>query len=128
MREPWLDDPLAYLIGPERVGDFFTRIYESEALVVAHHDAVRFDGLLSIDVLDRIVTNMDLREGQLDLADASRKLMRSDYMDSAGYIDRGAVADFHRGGATIILQQLHQTEPSLARFCRALESVFSAHV
>jgi ribosomal protein L16 Arg81 hydroxylase len=43
-------------------------------------------------------------------------------------VDRGAVADHHRAGATIILQQAHQIEPSLGRFCRALEHVFSCHV
>jgi lysine-specific demethylase/histidyl-hydroxylase NO66 len=128
MSEPWLDDPLGYLIGAERVGDFFERLYECEALVVHHKQPKRFEGLLSIDDVDRLVTNVDLREGQLDLADASRRLMRSDYMDAAGYVDRGAVADHHRGGATIILQQAHQLEPSLGRFCRALEHVFSAHV
>jgi len=124
----WLNDPLGYLIGPERVGDFFARIYESEALVVAHNDPARFADLISIDAVDRLVTSVDLREGQLDLADASRRLARADYMDEAGYVDRGAVADHHRAGATIILQQAHQMEPSLGRFCRALENVFSAHV
>lgn len=128
MREPWLEDPLGYVIGSERVAAFFDSIYEQEALVVAHGQPARFDGLLSIDAVDRFVTQVDLREGQLDLADASRPLRRSDYVDAAGYIDRGAVADFHRAGATIILQQAHQLEPSLGRFCRALEAVFSSHV
>lgn len=128
MSEPWLDDPLGYLIGPERVGDFFARIYEEDALVVHHGQPKRFDGLLSIDAVDRLVTNIDLREGQLDLADASRRLTRADYLDAAGLVDRGAVADHHRAGATIILQQAHQMEPSLGRFCRALEHVFSCHV
>ncbi len=128
MSEPWLDDPLGYLIGAERVPDFFARIYENEALVVHHTQPARFEGLISIDAVDRLVTNIDLREGQLDLADASRRLMRSDYLDPSGYVDRGAVADHHRGGATIILQQAHQLEPSLGRFCRALEHIFSAHV
>ena len=114
--------------GHERVADFLASLYERDPLIVAHGDAKRFEGLLSIDDIDRLVTGVDLREGQLDLADASRTMMRSDYVDSSGYIDRGAVADFHRGGATIILQQAHQFEPSLARFCRGLEHVFSAHV
>ena len=127
-REPWLADPLGYLIGAERTADFLARLYESEALVGAHNAPKRFDGLLSIDTVDRIVTNVDLREGQLDLADATRNLMRSDYVDSAGYIDRGAVADLYRNGATIVLQQAHQYEPALARYCRALEHVFSVHV
>jgi ribosomal protein L16 Arg81 hydroxylase len=127
-REPWLVDPLGYLIGAGRSGDFLERTYEREPLVVAHGDAKRFDGLLLIDDVDRIVTNVELREGQLDLADASRQMTRDSYVDDAGYIDRGAVADFHSGGATIILQQAHQLEPSLGRLCRGLEYVFSAHV
>lgn len=126
--EPWLADALGYLIGADKKAEFLARLYESEPLVVAHDGPKRFAGLLSIDTIDRLVTNVDLREGQLDLADASRNLMRADYVDAAGYVDRGAVAELYRNGATIILQQAHQYEPVLARFCRALEHVFSAHV
>lgn len=128
MSEPWLNSPLGYLIGAERVPDFFERTYERNALVVAHNDPKRFEGLLSIDAVDRIVTSVDLREGQLDLADASRNVRRTDYIDGGGYVDRGAVAELHRQGATIILQHAHQSEPALARLCRALEHVFSCHV
>ncbi|MBI3438034.1 MAG: hypothetical protein HY054_05180, partial [Proteobacteria bacterium] len=130
MREAWLDDPLGYLIGSERVEEFLRRIYEKEALLVQPNEPERFKGLMSIDAVDCLVTSVDLKEGQLDLAQASseRRLQRSDYVDAAGYVDRGAVADFHRGGATIVLQQAHQLEPSLGRFCRGLEYVFSCHV
>lgn len=130
MREPWLNDPLGYMLGAERAKDFFARAFEREAIVAHHNEPTRFDGLISIDDVDRIVTRTDLREGELDLANATSaaKMQRGDYVDGAGYIDRGAIADFHRGGATIILQQAHQREPSLGRFCRALEYVFSAHI
>lgn len=126
--EPWLTDPLDYLIAPTSAADFLARVYEREALVIPHNALTRFEGLLSIDTIDRLVTNVDLKEGQLDLADAARNLQRSAYLDQAGYIDRGAVADHYRAGATIILQQAHQHDPTLARFCRALEAVFSCHV
>lgn len=130
MPEVWLDDPLGYLIGPERVEDFFAHIYEKQALVVHHNAPERFTGLMSIADVDRLVTSVDLKEGQLDLAQASleRRLQRDDYIDAGGYVDRGAVADYHRGGATIVLQQAHQLEPSLGRFCRGLEYIFSCHV
>jgi len=127
-RELWLDDPLGFLIGPERVADFLARIYEREALVVPNTDRARFTGLISIDDIDRRVTGTDLREGDLSLADASRNLKPADYVDAAGFVDRGSVARLHREGATIIMQQAHQAEPSLGRFCRALEHVFSSHV
>jgi bifunctional lysine-specific demethylase and histidyl-hydroxylase NO66 len=128
MAEPWLDDPLGYLIGAERTDDFFARVYEREALVAAHAAPLRFQGLMSIDDVDRIVTSTDMREGQLDLANAAHRPERKDYIDAGGFVDRGAVADFYRGGSTIILQQAHQIEPRLGRLCRGLEFVFSAHV
>jgi hypothetical protein len=127
-REPWLEDPLGYLIGAERVDDFFARVFEREALVVAHNKPKRFEGLASIARVDDIVTGADLREGQLDLADASRTISRDTYLDAAGYVDRGAVAELHHEGATIILNQAHQLDPSLGRYCRALEHIFSTHV
>lgn len=127
-REPWLDDPLGYLIGPERIETFFAKTYEREALIVHHDAAQRFDGLLNIDDVDRIVTSVDLREGQLSLADATREMNANQYVDASGFIDRGAVADQYRGGATIILNQAHQFEPKLARLCKGLEHVFSSHV
>jgi ribosomal protein L16 Arg81 hydroxylase len=128
MAEPWLDDPLGRLIGLERVDEFFATIYEREALILSHNDPQRFAGLISIDAVDRVITGTDLREGQLDLADASRTLSRDQYLDASGYIDRGAIADYHRGGATIILQQAHQLDATLGRFCRGLEYVFCSHV
>ncbi len=128
MSEPWLDDPLGYVIGAERVADFFARIYEREALVVHHNDPNRFAGLISIEAVDRAVTCLDLKEGQLSLADASHETDSSQYIDAADFIDRGAVADLHRRGATIILNQAHQFDPALARLCRGLEHVFSSHV
>ncbi|GAM96470.1 myc induced nuclear antigen [alpha proteobacterium U9-1i] len=126
--EPWLDDPLGYLIGAERVVEFLARGYERDPLVVHHNAPKRFEGLLSIDAVDRIVTGTDLREGQLDMANASRQMMRSDYLDGAGYVDRGAVAELYRAGSTIILNQAHQLDPTLGRLCRGLEHTFSAHV
>lgn len=128
MSEPWLDDPLGYVIGAERVGDFFARIYEREALVVHHNAPERFAGLISLDAVDRAVTSLDLRDSQLSLADASADVDSSQYVDSAGYVDRGAVAEKFRLGATIILNQAHQFDPALARLCRGLEHVFSSHV
>jgi len=128
MSEPWLDDPLGYVIGAERVADFFARVYEREPLVVHHNAPERFAGLISLDAVDRAVTSLDLKAGQLTLADASNDADSSQYVDSSDFIDRGAVADLHRRGATIILNQAHQFDPALARLCRGLEHTFSSHV
>lgn len=126
--EPWLVDPLGYLIGAGREEDFFARIYEREALIVHHNAPARFAGLISLDDIDRIVTTFDLREGQLAMANASSHVDSDSYVDGASFIDRGAVADHYRRGATIILNQAHQFDPALSRLCRGLEYVFSSHV
>ncbi|MEZ5961153.1 MAG: cupin domain-containing protein [Hyphomonadaceae bacterium] len=126
--EPWLVDPLGYLIGAGREDEFFARIYEREALIVHHEAPERFAGLISLDDIDRIVTTLDLREGQLALANAASHVDSDAYVDEAKFIDRGAVADHYRRGSTIILNQAHQFDPSLARLCRGLEHVFSSHV
>lgn len=126
--EPWLVDPLGYLIGAGRDEEFFARIYEREALVVHHTAPERFAGLISVDDIDRIVTTLDLREGQLAMANASEHVDSNAYVDGANFIDRGAVADLYRRGSTIVLNQAHQFDPALARLCRGLEHVFSSHV
>jgi len=126
--EPWLDDPLGSIIGAERVAHFFEHIYEREALVAHHNQPQRFAGLLTIDDVDGVVTSLDLKKGQLSLADASRELDADEYVDGADFVDRGAVADLYRRGATIILNQAHQFTPALARLCRGLEHAFSSHV
>ncbi|PZO55226.1 MAG: hypothetical protein DCF16_03395 [Alphaproteobacteria bacterium] len=126
--EPWLEDPLGYIIGAERVASFHEKIYEREALVVHHNAPERFRGLISIADIDRIVTGFDLKRGQLAMADASREMSEDEYVDAAGFIDRGAVSDLYRRGATIIMNQAHQLEPPLAQLCRGLEQTFSSHI
>ena len=107
--EPWLVDPLGYLIGAGREQEFFARIYEREAFIV-HHDApTRFSGLISLDDIDRIVTTLDLREGQLALADASAHVDADEYVDAANFIDRGAVA-----AERLVWGQTDTTTPPLA--------------
>lgn len=125
---PWGDDPLAWMIGPTGREAFLERHYERAPLVVTRDEPDRFARLLSIAAIDRLVASADLREGMLDLADASRDLDRSVYVMDGGIIDRAVVANEYARGATIILQQLHQSDPTLAAFCRAMEQAFSCHV
>ncbi|MGE3142778.1 MAG: cupin domain-containing protein [Hyphomonadaceae bacterium] len=124
----WRDDPLAFLIGAARARDFFASCYEREALIVAHEEPQRFSGLLSFDAVDRLIAGTDLRSGQVDLADAARPVDRSVYVGADGMIDRGVIARRYQMGATIIVQQMHEYDPTLGAFCRAMEHLFSAHV
>lgn len=128
MSDPWGLDPLGFVIAPSDPKHFIDAVFEREPLVVLRDDPDRFAGLLSIAAIDRVISGTDLKTGQIDLADSSRNLTRGDYIDGGGFADRGAIAHHYRLGATIILQQLHQLDPVLARFCQAMEHVFSAHM
>lgn len=122
-----LDEPLRWFLG-EAADGFLADAYERQPVIVHHGDPGRFRALLSIASIDRKVAELDLREGMLDMADATRGIERSDFVSDNGAIDRVAVARLYRRGATIILNQLHQSDITLAGVCRALERVFSCHV
>lgn len=125
---------LRHLFGDAGAERFFRDVFEQRALVThaadAGLDAARFRDVVSIADVDRIVTGTDLKRGDLLLADAARDdgPEESDWLDSQGYVDRGAVAMLYRAGATIILNQAQRIVPELGRLCRGIEHVFSCHV
>jgi len=125
---PWRDDPLTYLIGPTDSGDFFTRVFENEALIVRRDDPERYASLLSVDRIDELVSGRAFLGGEIEVVRADGGVQRSDFVDANGDIDRGSVAHHYQAGGTIILNQLHNADPTLTAFCRAVQQVFSAHV
>jgi len=125
---PWASDALSWLIGPTGHQEFFDRYYEREALIVPRDEPDRFAPLLSIAHIDGLIASADLRSNMIDLADAGRELDREQWIMDGGAVDRAVVAHQHALGATIILQQLHLSDPDLAAFCRAMEKTFSCHV
>ena len=117
---PWASDALAWLIEPTGQAEFFERYYERAPLIAAHEDPDRYKPLLSIPAIDRLIASADLRQGMVDLADASRELDRTAYQMEGGALDRAVLAHEYSKGATLIVQQLHQSDPNLAAFCRAM--------
>lgn len=122
-----LAEPLTWLLGEASEG-FLTGAYEREPVIVHHGAPDRFRVLLSIAAVDRKIAELDLREGMLRMVDASRSVKPSEFVSDSGAIDRIAVVRLYRRGATVILNQLHQSDIALAAFCRAVERVFSCHV
>lgn len=122
-----LEEPLGWLLGRAAEG-FLAGAFEREPVIVHHDDPQRFRALLSIAAVDRKVAEQDLREGMLAMVDATRPVDVTDFVASSGAIDRVAVARLYGRGATIILNQVHQSDIALAAFCRSVERVFSCHV
>ncbi|MEQ1510015.1 MAG: cupin domain-containing protein [Sphingopyxis sp.] len=125
----WRDDPLGSIMGQDLSRRFLAELFERDFCLSKGPSSDRFDGLITIADVDRIVTSTDLKEGDLALANAGRgPIETSSYVDDGGYIDRGAVARHYRDGSTIILNQAQRIVPSLGELCRGLEHVFSSHI
>ncbi len=119
--------PLAELIAPLSVEDFFESYYErafyrTPAPVAAVRD------LLSIDRIDEILSDSELPPSSLTMAKSGSSLSPDAYLHGNGVIDRGAVLDNFRDGATIVLPQLHYADGRLYSFCLALEREFGARI
>lgn len=126
--QAWMADVFDFLFGPVTPEAFFDAYHEKKALICKREDRERYLGLLSIERIDEIVSDLDLEVGQLDMTRADPPVERSQYSFDSGKIDRGGVARQFQQGATLILPQLHLNDPALASFCRALESKLSCHV
>lgn len=129
MTEPiWLTDPIGSLLAPVDADTFFREYHEKKALIAQRADPERYRGLLSIERIDDIIANQALQSDALDMARTEPPVRREDFVFENGNIDRGGVANQYRLGATIILPQLHNSDPVLGEFCRAMEALFSCHV
>lgn len=126
--DAWGLDALEFLAAPTNSSEFLKNYFEKKPLVVHRNEPNRFKSLLSLERIDEIISGVDLKEGQIDMTHAHRNMTRADYIDSAGFADRGRIIEHYRNGASVILQQLHQLDPTLARFSQALERIFSCHI
>jgi bifunctional lysine-specific demethylase and histidyl-hydroxylase NO66 len=84
--------------------------------------------LLSLDRIDEIISDSELPPSALTMAQSGAPVPASEYTYASGIIDRGAVLDTFRNGATIVLPQLHFADARLYTFCLALEREFGARI
>ena len=119
------DDAIAYLIAPCPVAQFTDEVYERTPLIIRREEPDRYHDLLSIDAIDRLVANVEMRGDNLQVVRAEPKIAPRDYTLTNGIVDPIRIADFFAGGATLILNQLQRLHPPLDQLTRALESAFS---
>jgi len=125
--KPVETSPLDFMIAPLSREEFFASHYERGHYRSAPAQA-QVDALLSIDRLDEIISDSELPPTALSMAQGGSPVPISDYTYANGVIDRGAVLDTFRNGATIILPQLHFADAKLYTFCLALEREFGARI
>jgi len=124
----WIDDPLKFIIAPTTAEEFFTSVYEKTNLTCLRDTTERFSSLLSTRKLDSLLSTKEFSSASLSMARAEPPISKSFYTFKNGSIDKGAVLNHYQSGATLIFNQLDRNDASLARFCRALEHVFSLRV
>jgi len=110
--------------------EFLAERWEKKPLVVPRGEEGRFDDLLSVADVERLLTSGGLRFPGFRLAKAGAKLEVSSYTKDLSWrpspftgtadVER-VLAEFEEG-ATIVLQGLHLNWPPLAEFCRSLEA------
>ena len=116
-------------IEPVEAERFLGEYWEQKPLLVPRDEEGRFEDLLSVAEVERLVASGGLRRPAFRLAKEGEKLQLGDYTEDVSWqpvpfsgtarVER--VADEFERGATIVLQALHVYHPPLARFCRDLE-------
>jgi ribosomal protein L16 Arg81 hydroxylase len=116
-------------IDPVSTEEFLAEYWEERPLVVAREEGGRYDDLLSLADVERLLCSGGLRAPGFRLVKAGEKLDASSYTTSipwrptpfSGMAEIGRVLAEFEAGATLVLQGLHHTWPPLAEFCRFLE-------
>jgi hypothetical protein len=99
-------------------------------LYVSRAEPGRYDDLLSLDDVERMLCSGGLRHPAFRLVKAGERLQLGDYASDVpwrpvsftGTIDVASAISAFASGATVVLQALHNTHPPLAAFCRLLEA------
>ncbi len=118
---------LAQMIAPLGVEEFFERFYEKD--YYRSPTAIpALQELLSIDRVDELISDSELPPSSLTMAKSGSGVPVEEYTHVNGAIDRGAVLDNFRDGATIVLPQLHFADGNLYSFCLSLEKAFGARI
>ena len=121
---------LARAIEPVTAEEFLADYWEQQPLVVPRSEPGRYDDLLSVADVERLVASPGLRHPGFRMAKADADLSPAAYTRDiawrptpfTGAADVPRVVEQWDRGATIVLQGLHHTWPALAAYCRSLEA------
>ena len=116
---------LTQLLQPVGLDAFFSRYYERETLVVRRERPGFYDGLLSLQSLDELISAVALSCDEIIVVDHSRHIEPEDYQREDESVDAVRVHRLFDEGATITLRRLQQRMPALAKLCRGVEQQLS---
>jgi hypothetical protein len=121
---------VARCVEPIDVAEFLSEFWEQRPLAVPRAEEGRFDDLLSVADVERLVCSGGLRYPAFRLVQEGGMIGLGEYTTDlpwrpdpfTGTADPDRVAAAFEAGGTIVLQGLHLNWLPLARFCRGLEA------
>src|SRR6185369_15393754 len=84
--------------------------------------------LLSLKILDRVLTTQTLNGETAFIANASREVERAEFTFPDGVVDVARLFQQFAEGGTIVFNQLQMYVPMLAELCRSLERELSSRL
>lgn len=115
---------LGMLISPINTNDFFENFWERRPLFVNRDDPDFYRSLLSIENIDKVLTDLNLRHPVIRLAQSEDMPKPESYTLRDGRIDVLAVTKLFSKGTTIVLDQMQRRLPTLAALCGDMEAEF----
>jgi hypothetical protein len=121
---------LARCVDPIDAAEFLADYWEQQPLAVPRDEPGRFDDLISVADVERLVSSGSLRYPAFRMVKEGGQIGLSEYATDlpwrphafTGTADPDRVATAFADGATIVLQGLHLNWTPLAKFIRALEA------
>jgi len=113
---------LARLLDPLGASAFFGAHWERGPLHVDRADPARFDDLVSLEGIERLLSARELRFPDVQLSRAGTPVPPETYADEANRILPLRLGRLHRDGATVVLSRAHDLFPPLRDLVREVEA------
>jgi ribosomal protein L16 Arg81 hydroxylase len=113
------------LIAPFSREQFFSEYWEKKPLLLRREDSAYYTELLSLKILDRVLTTQTLQGDTAFIANAQKQVSREEFTFPDGVVDVARLFQQFAEGGTIVFNQLHTYVPMLADLCRSLERELS---
>jgi ribosomal protein L16 Arg81 hydroxylase len=110
----------AQLIQPLTTQEFFSSYWEKKHLVLSRQSPDTYRELLSLDDIDRALTEMNSRHPDITLATGEKLPSVGEYTTADGIIDPVAAIKLFSQGTTIVLSNMQRKLPKLSALCRSL--------
>ena len=123
----------AALLAPVLPDDFFRNHWERKPLHLSRGDAHYYDGVLTNDDLESIISTADLRYPAIQLTRDGGYIPTEAYTKNVpfgrevfnGVPDIAQIQSEYRSGSTVVLLALHRTWAPLRELCESLENDFT---